>query len=61
MLACSLCLGLATLAEAIAAIAPWLFVAGTISMMIGILAAIEELRRSLQPLLFEHEQIDDLP
>ena len=30
-------------------------------MMIGILAAIEELRRSLQPLLFEHEQIDDLP
>ena len=61
MLACSLCLGLATLAEAIAAIAPWLFVAGTISMMAGILAAIEELRGSLQPLLFEHEQIDDLP
>jgi hypothetical protein len=61
MLACSLCLGLSTLAEAIAAIAPWLFVAGIISMMIGILAAIEELRRSLRPLLFEHEQIDDLP
>ena len=61
MLACSLCLGLATLAEAIAVIAPWLFMAGTISMMAGILAAIEELRRSLKPLLFEHEQIDDLP
>ena len=61
MLACSLCLGLATLTEAIAVIAPWLFVAGTISMMVGILAAIEELRGSLQPLLFEHEQIDDLP
>ncbi len=61
MLACSLCLGLATLVEAIAAIAPWLFVAGIISMMVGILAAIEELRRSLKPLLFEHEQIDDLP
>ena len=30
-------------------------------MMAGILAAIEELRHSLQPLLFEHEQIDDLP
>jgi hypothetical protein len=61
MLACSLCLGLATLVEAMAMIAPWLFVAGTIAMMIGILAAIEELRRSLKPLLFEHEQIDDLP
>ena len=61
MLACSLCLGLATLLEGIAAVAPWLFVAGTLSMMVGILAAIEELRRTLKPLLFEHEQIDDLP
>jgi hypothetical protein len=61
MLACSLCLGLASLVEAIGVIAPWLFVAGIISMIVGILAAIEELRRSLQPLLFEHEQIDDLP
>ena len=61
MLGCSLCLGLAMLAEVIAAIAPWLFMAGIISMMAGVLAAIEELRRSLKPLLFEHEQIDDLP
>jgi hypothetical protein len=61
MLACSLCLGLATLAEGIAMIAPWLFVAGIIAMMAGVLAAIEELRQSLRPLLFEHEQIDDLP
>jgi hypothetical protein len=61
MLACSLCLGLATLVEAMALIAPWLFVAGIVSMMVGILAAIEELRRTLQPLWFEHEQIDDLP
>ncbi|MGA2253859.1 MAG: DUF2721 domain-containing protein [Thermoguttaceae bacterium] len=61
MLGCSLCLGLTMLVEAIAAIAPWLFVVGIISMMVGILAAIEELRRSLKPLLFEHEQIDDLP
>ena len=61
MLACSLCLGLANVAETIAAVAPWLFVAGIIAMMAGILAAIEELRRSLKPLLFEHEQIDDLP
>jgi hypothetical protein len=61
MLACSLCLGLASLAEVMGRIAPWLFVAGTVSMMLAILAAIEELRRSLKPLLFEHEQIDDLP
>jgi hypothetical protein len=61
MLSCSLCLGLSWLIQATAAIAPWLFVAGTIVMMFGIGAAIEELRRSLKPLLFEHEQIDDLP
>ena len=61
MLACSLCLGLAPLAESLPKIAPWLFVAGIISMMVGVLAAIEELRQSLRPLLFEHEQIDDLP
>jgi hypothetical protein len=61
MLACSLSLGLATLLEAVAAIVPWLFVAGILSMMVGVLAAIVELGRTLQPLLFEHEQIDDLP
>ena len=33
MLGCSLCLGLAKLAEVIAAIAPWLFMAGITSMM----------------------------
>jgi hypothetical protein len=61
MLSCSLCLGISWIAPSVAALAPWLFVAGTIAMMCGIAAAIEELRRSLQPLLFEHEQIDDLP
>ena len=48
-------------ARAIAAVAPWLFVIGILAMMAGIVAAIEELRRALGPLWYEHAQIDDLP
>jgi hypothetical protein len=61
MLCCSLSLALAGLIEAISVTAPLLFVLGTLAMMVGIFAAIEELRRTLTPLWFEHAQIDDLP
>jgi len=61
MLCCSLCLALAGAVETIGVVAPWLFVMGTLAMMAGIFAAIEELRRTLSPLWFEHVQIDELP
>jgi hypothetical protein len=61
MLSCSLSLALASIVEAMDVVAPWLFVLGILAMMAGIIAALEELRRTLTPLWFEHVQIDDLP
>lgn len=61
MLACSLCLAIGAAVPAIAFLAPCLFVGGTLAMMAAIVAAIEELRRTLRPLWFEHAQMDDLP
>ncbi len=60
MLSCSLCLAMSGLTPAIGAVAPWLFGLGTLAMMAGVLAAMEELRRTLPPLWYEHEKLDDL-
>jgi hypothetical protein len=58
MLGCSLALGLAPLAAGPAVVALSLFVAGAVAMMFGVVTAIVELRVTLEPLLFEHERME---
>jgi hypothetical protein len=58
MLACSLALGLSPLGAGLAWAALALFVAGAVVMMIGVVMAIQELRITLEPLLYEHEQME---
>ena len=59
MLACSLALGLSALTVLLAPVALTLFVAGILVMMLGIVTAIRELLVTLDPLLFEHEQMEE--
>ncbi len=58
MLACSLALGLSPLGASLGWAALGLFVAGSLAMMYGVLLAAQELRISLDPLLFEHEGME---
>ena len=60
MLGCSLALGLAPLVSGLGWVALSLFVAGALAMMVGIFTAILELRMALDPLSFEHEQMESL-
>lgn len=59
MLACSLALGLARLGSGFAWSALVFFVAGALAMLLGIFLAICELAATLNPLLFEHERMED--
>ena len=58
MLACSLALGLSPLGSAVGWAAMGFFVAGALAMATGLVLAIRELRVSLEPLLWEHERIE---
>lgn len=58
MLGCSLALGLAPMAELLGVLALALFVAGVGAMFWGIVKAIQELRGALDPLAYEHDQIE---
>jgi hypothetical protein len=58
MLGCSLALGLASLQATFGLVALALFVVGVLVMLWGTVRAIQELCRSLEPLAFEHEQIE---
>lgn len=59
MLGCSLALGLSPLAAAVGWAALALFVAGVLAMGGGIVLALQELRLSLEPLLWEHERMEE--
>jgi hypothetical protein len=61
MLLCSLALGLAQLATGVAWAALTFFVVGALVMMLGVLTAIRELRITLEPLLLEHQHIEQAP
>ncbi|NUQ63818.1 MAG: DUF2721 domain-containing protein [Pirellulales bacterium] len=58
MLGCSLVLGVAPLLPSFAWLAPTLFVAGVVVMMLAVLRAIQELRIALSPLAFEHDMLE---
>jgi hypothetical protein len=58
MLASSLALGLSPLGDSLGWAALGLFVAGALAMMCGVVLAVQELRISLDPLLFEHEGME---
>ena len=58
MLACSLALGLSPLGIGLSWAALAFFVAGTLVMMVGVFLAIQELRITLEPLLYEHERME---
>jgi hypothetical protein len=58
MIACSLGLGLSPLGSTLGWAALVFFVAGALAMMIGVLLAAQELRVALDPLLFEHEELE---
>ena len=58
MLGCSLALGLAPMSRVCGPIALVLFVSGAAVMFWGIVLAIQELRVSLDPLTYEHAEIE---
>ena len=58
MLGCSLILGVTPLLPSLDWLAPTLFVGGLAVTMMGVLKAIQELRVSLSPLMFEHEMLE---
>ncbi len=59
MLACSLALGLSPLARGLDLTALAFFVAGALVMMAGVAMAVRELLLTLEPLLFEHERMEE--
>lgn len=61
MLVCSLALGLAAARPMIAWLALVFFVAGALAMMAGVVMAIMEIRGVLDPLMFEHEGVEQPP
>lgn len=58
MLACSLALGLASLHDALNWAALGCFVLGAAAMGGGVVRAVQELRVTLDPLVFEHEMLE---
>lgn len=58
MLACSLALGLSPLGAWLGWGALAFFVSGALAMMCGVIFAAQELRVALDPLLFEHEELE---
>lgn len=58
MLGCSLDLGITPLLPRISWLAPTFFVSGVAVMMLGVLRAIQELRRALATIAFEHDMLE---